>query len=108
MSLKDQILTDLDSIFDTDGLAVPGLWTPDGKDPVTINGFFESALSLGTGQHTGQTKLNSSSSSFTCKSADVVGMKSRDSLIVEGRDYLVAVDPVNTHGFTQIILNEDY
>ena len=108
MSLKDQILADLDSIFDTDELAVSASWEPSGRDAVTINGFFEPSVNVGKGSETGFSKVDSYDFKFTCLYSRAKVLSADDVLTIEGTRLIVLNDPIGIAGFTTILLNEEY
>ncbi len=108
ITFQDQVSADLDALMDIDGLAIVAFWRSGSKPQVPIKGIFTSIPNVETGKYMGATKSTSYDFSFACRFKDVERMKRKDYLIIDGKKFYVALEPINNYGLTTIILNESF
>ena len=86
MTLKDQIITDLDVYVNPDEFGDAITYTPTGGDAVTIYGIFDadySAFSPFDGE------VATSEPSVLCKTSDVAAIKTNEPMVIEGVTYRI-------------------
>lgn len=100
MTLKADILTDLDTFLNTDEFAVQVTY-----NSTTINGIFDIFF---VEDPQGETGVETKRAQVTVKSSDVVGIAHDDTMIINSVTYnVIGVQPPDDTGLTDILLSED-
>lgn len=108
MSLKEDMVSDLDTFFDVDEFAIKAKWEPEKDKFLEFSGNLTSGVEIAKEDKTGSSKAKSYQYRFDCKWSDVKTIKKNISLTIDGEKYLVAIAPFNQNGFAQIYMNKDH
>lgn len=100
MTFKEALQNDLDVFINTDEFATPITYKGN-----TINGIYDNTSDVARLVGIG---VESASPRVVVKSSDVVGVKSKDVLVVDGVSYYV-IPPIqfDGEGLTTLLLSED-
>jgi hypothetical protein len=99
MTLKDDMLTDLDVLIDTDDFAVSITY-----NSATINGIFDKEFAQ-TAE--GEVAIESTVPQVLVKDSDIVGAAHGDVMTINGINYnIIGIQPDGT-GSTLILLSQD-
>lgn len=91
------------SFLDVDEFGVAATYTPNGGDPVTVNGIFDNEYEeVGFGD----VGLESSSPAFTCRESDVTGVAQGDALVINSVNYLIRNPQPDATGMVVLILEK--
>jgi len=104
MTLKADLLTDLDCMFDTDEFADEVTYTNRYGYAKAVNGIYDAAfeaLNPATGS------VEATAPQIQVKSADVAGVRKNETILREGTTwYITGIHPDGT-GVTILVLSED-